>query len=342
MLSWNERLFICNKRWCKTKHQKCLLLLNIKELILEFKKEYRTVKIGFSMHSVCVCQYHQNIKLLVSVIPGNFEYKDILSKVVCNINLRKCMLYLCSDCPGKTNLNKFLTEHFINNEYDLAENIFYRQWISTDRTTLVNHYSTVEEFIAKIVDVYEICPHHFIAKAQANPLKMAKENLSENELIILLDFARNYSFIVQDAVQGFHWENSQATLHPFVAYSRSSNGDLKHTSICVIPDCLKHNQTAVHCFLTKVITPMKQKVNNIKTIHYYSDGAPSQYKNYKGLVNLCHHRLDHGIDAAWSFFANSHDFFAKSHGGTVKRLATNSSLMATEKNHILTPLDLFD
>ena len=54
-------------------------------------------------------------------------------------------------------------------------------------------------------------------------------------------------------------------------------------------------------FLTKVTTLTKQKVNNIKIIHYYSDGAPSQYKNYKGLVNLCHHRLDHGIDAVWIF-----------------------------------------
>ena len=108
----------------KTKHQKCLLVLKIKQLFLKLKKEYPTVKIGFSkfcelrpkwvktvihngVHSVCVCRYHQNVKLLVSVIPGNFEYKDILSKVVCNINLRKCMLHLCSNCPGKTNLNKF-------------------------------------------------------------------------------------------------------------------------------------------------------------------------------------------------------------------------------------------
>ena len=34
-------------------------------------------------------------------------------------------------------------------------------------------------------------------------LKIAKENLSENELIVLLDFAENYSFVVQDAVQGY-------------------------------------------------------------------------------------------------------------------------------------------
>ena len=159
-------------------------------------------------------------------------------------------------------------------------------------------------------------------------LKMAKENLSENELIILLDFAENYSFVVQDAVQGFHRENSQATLHPFVAYFRSSNGVLKHTSICVISDCLKHDQTAVHCFLTKVITLMKQKVNNIKIIHYYSDGAPFQYKNYKDLINHCYH----GIDDVWNFFAINHGKGAcDGIGGTVKRLATSASLMATEK-----------
>ena len=55
----------------------------------------------------------------------------------------------------------------------------------------------------------------------------------------------------------------------------------------------------LHCFLTKVITLIKQKVNNTKIIHYYI------ITNYKGLVNLCNHRLDHGIDAVWNFFATS-------------------------------------
>ena len=38
------------------------------------------------------------------------------------------------------------------------------------------------------------------------------------ECIIFLYFAENLSYIVQDLVQGFHWTNSQATLHPFVLY----------------------------------------------------------------------------------------------------------------------------
>ena len=82
---------------------------------------------------------------------------------------------------------------------------------------------------------------------------------------LLLDFAENYSFVVQDAVQGFHWGNSQATLHPFVAYFRSSNEDLKDTSICVISNCWKHDQIAEHCFLTKVITHMIRKVITLKS-----------------------------------------------------------------------------
>ena len=43
--------------------------------------------------------------------------------------------------------------------------------------------------------------------------------MKENLIIVLLDFAENYSFDVQDAVQGFHWDTTLTTLHPFVLIS---------------------------------------------------------------------------------------------------------------------------
>ena len=64
--------------------------------------------------------------------------------------------------------------------------------------------------------------------------------------MIVLDFAENYSFVVQDEVQGFHWNNTQATLHPFVIYYKSA-GELQCSSLCVISDCLitlKYSNTA--------------------------------------------------------------------------------------------------
>ena len=69
----------------------------------------------------------------------------------------------------------------------------------------------------------KLTAHSFIAKYQSNYLRECKENLEENEVIILRDFAENYSFVVQDEVQGFHWNNLQCTLHPVAVYYK--NGD---------------------------------------------------------------------------------------------------------------------
>ena len=73
--------------------------------------------------------------------------------------------------------------------------------------------STIEEYINLLSEkVFELCEHRFISEAQSNFLKYKKETVSQNEAIILLDFAENYSFIIQDAVQRFHWENSLSCL----------------------------------------------------------------------------------------------------------------------------------
>ena len=65
--------------------------------------------------------------------------------------------------------------------------------------------------------------HSFIAKCQSNYLRECKENLEENEVTIFGDFAESYSFVVQDEVQGFDWNNLQCTftlwyLHSVVVY----------------------------------------------------------------------------------------------------------------------------
>ena len=76
-----------------------------------------------------------------------------------------------------------------------------------------------------------------------------------------------------------------------------------------------------------------------KHVYYFSDGAASQYKNYKNLCKLCFHVADHEVTAAWNFlFATSH---GKSPcdgiGGTIKRLVARASLQATKEGQILTP-----
>ena len=67
------------------------------------------------------------------------------------------------------------------------------------------------------------------------------ENLQQNQCINLLDFTENYSFIAQDDVKGFHWNNSQAMLHPFVFYYKNLENDLNCTNYCVVSNSMFWN-----------------------------------------------------------------------------------------------------
>ena len=75
------------------------------------------------------------------------------------------------------------------------------------------------------------------------------------ENILQGDFAENYSYVVQDEIQSFHWENKQATLHPFVAYHKldDEDGTLEHRNICVVNDIKEHSISTVYAFQQVVI-----------------------------------------------------------------------------------------
>ena len=147
----------------------------------------------------------------------------------------------------------------------------------------------------------------------------------------MLDFAENYSFVVQDAVQGYYWNNSQATLHPLVAYYRKEDGSLGTISFCVVSDCLKHDATAVYAFISVIIAHLKKLIPGLSLVRYFSDGAASQYKNCKNFLNLCYHEEDFAVKAEWHFFATSHR----------KSPCDGASLQATTGNHILNAKELF-
>jgi hypothetical protein len=289
------------KQNVKEYKQKLLLLINLKELYAEYTKRNPNDKIGFSkfcelrpkwvipvtasgMHSVCVCQQHQNAKLLTAALPGKYDYKDILGKLICSLDKRDCMLHLCNSCPGKTVLQDYLTDLFTSQDFDFDDNIVYKQWLHTDRTTIVTLTTPIQEFIQLTTDAFDsLLHHHFIAKAQSSYLSKIKESLAPDAVIVLLDFAENYSFIVQDAVQGYHWNNLQATLHPFVVYYRSE-GELKCLNICIISDCLKHDTVTVHSFVSTMLTHLKTVLPFIQKIIYIS--VMEQHHSTKTIIFL--------------------------------------------------------
>ena len=334
----------------KVQKQKRLVLCNLREMFSAFKLKYPDVKLGFSKfctlrpkwcvlagasgtHSVCVCSIHQNAVLLVDAIDWDVTYKDLMGKLVCNIDNRECMMHRCESCPGSSSLKAFLDDQL--EDLDNGAEFHYCQWDTTDRTTLTT--LTTSEYKDQVIEVINnLTKHSYLAKSQARYLKSKKESLGENEVIVLGDFAENYQFLIQDEIQSYHWSKEYCTLHPLVIYYKDVNGDIQHDSLCFISDDNTHDTSFIHHVQSLLVNYIKESYSHIRKMIYFSDGCGGQYKNYKNFLNLCFHKEDFGVEAEWVFFATSH---GKSPcdgiGGAVKRHAAKRSLQRPLNNQIL-------
>lgn len=61
----------------------------------------------------------------------------------------------------------------------------------------------------------------------------------------------------------------------------------------------------VFTLLTKPFLSVKQ-ATTVKRVHYWSDGAGSQFKNCYNLACLLYHKKDFGSEATWSFFETAY------------------------------------
>lgn len=146
------------------------------------------------------------------------------------------------------------------------------------------------------------------------------------------------------AAQGYYYVKTQCTIHPICLYYKDG-GELKHKSIIIIAESLKHNVEAEHLFQTKLIKYLKAFFGNAflrKKIKSFSDGAASQYKNKKNFVNICKFKKDFEIDAEWHFFATSHGKSpCDAIGSTFKRYARIYN-MKNAMNPINNAKELYD
>jgi len=157
---------------------------------------------------------------------------------------------------------------------------------------MVIQQESVEDYIDLIGrNLEKLITHCYIAKAQATYLKERKQDLEEETALLLGDFAENYRFTMQDEVQGFHWNNSQCTLHPVIIYC-IEEGSLIHRSNSIISDDNNHDVAFVHLVQKAVINDLIYMISRPKIIIYFSDGCGAQYKNRNNFLNLCIHKQD--------------------------------------------------
>lgn len=86
---------------------------------------------------------------------------------------------------------------------------------STLQTQILPTIELVEELKNKLLTLKS---YSFISKQQSQFFEGNKNNLNEEEALVVLDFSENYKYVVQHASQAFHFNNNQCTVFPVVYY----------------------------------------------------------------------------------------------------------------------------
>lgn len=160
------------------------------------------------------------------------------------------MLSGCPNCPQSDALDSFW-EELVGDE---NENISYKQWTHTDGNKLETIVAASDDFIESLVSaVKKLTTHHFIARNQSASFVQRKEKIDYESCVLVSDFSENYSFIIQDSVQGYYWANDQAKVLPFMAYMKRLDGSIFNMSIAIISDHLTHDTISGRAYLRPVL-----------------------------------------------------------------------------------------
>lgn len=142
-------------------------------------------------------------------------------------------------------------------------------------------------------------------------------------LIIHVDFSENYLCKYSAEIQAVHFgaSHQQATLHTGVLYMHSTACPV---SFCTVSPSRNKGPPAIWKHLSSVLDYIQSTHPEVSTIHFYSDGPCTQYKQRGNLFLFCTELFRRGFAAGtWNFFEASHGKGAPDGvGGALKRIVT--------------------
>ncbi|GBL98192.1 hypothetical protein AVEN_268277-1 [Araneus ventricosus] len=142
--------------------------------------------------------------------------------MVCNPASIDCYFSNCEICPGideRRNIGVWTSKTFL-----IETTSIFHHWVSVDRCNLETLKKSADEFVDIFCrDLKVLLCHYFIAKQQSAFMANTMKSLSESEVAVVCDFSENYSFVLLDKAQSYHWNSSQATVHPFVVFFTEEN-----------------------------------------------------------------------------------------------------------------------
>ena len=159
---------------------------------------------------------------------------------------------------------------------------------------------------------------------------MESVQIGNEKVVIQVDFAKNFTTQIQNAIQSSYWVSKQFTI--FSACVCEKDGIHSHV---VVSDYLLHDKYAVMTFLALLMDRVENNAKHFENYVFFSDGAASQFKQR---FTLCEITLL-GKSLSWNFFGTGHGKgVVDGIGGTLKRDIHTAALA---KNIVIKNIDDF-
>lgn len=197
---------------------------------------------------------------------------QLLSAIVCSED-EMCIFGECKTCPGASAIS---FEFFGCTQEDEDDEILFAFWEKND---LVKKTLTLEKFIDTLAQwTLKVSPHlkyKQIQQAAIREEKAAAKSLP-SRLILHVDFAENWSVIIQNEIQGYHWKNDQVSIFTAVCHFNGIT-----LSYALVSDAKEHDSAHALFAMNHIKNDINAKYPDldISCEIIISDGAASHFKN---------------------------------------------------------------
>ena len=194
-----------------------------------------------------MCQYHENVRLLLVALQPHgdlkCEFSEFINQTTCDSSSKLCMTRKCIACAD-------LISQF---SQSITHPVSYQQLQTVDgRVEKVTIQGTTMDAFHELKEQSQhFLFHRYVKQKQAASFKKLTKSCSKN-VVIQVDYSENATIATQREVQSAHWSDPQATLFTVHAWLSGGVGE----SMVIISDDLTHTKrmSTFHFFTFLSIT----------------------------------------------------------------------------------------
>ena len=201
--------------------------------------------------------------------------KQLREQTICISPSESCYYRQCDDCRH-LKASDILSDGI---DIEIRDSASWSIWKKVNvRYELLHLTGTFQALMEEIDDLWpNFITHSFYTHKQRDYIAFIKEMSSITTFtFVQLDFAQNFSFVIQREVQSAYYSRQQAAI--LTVYIKIGE---EHRNMVFISENLTHDTRFVYCAQKSIVDFLRKEYHNVIKINYVSDRASAHFKSVR-------------------------------------------------------------